>query len=112
MLGFRLVRVQMCSGHCRYVTYSGGRKDGALGPAELRERRHALNLSQADLGRALGVTRHSVARWERGELPIRHPELVMLALDKLTQTFADGLRSQSHKTGGTARHNLDRKSVV
>ena len=77
-----------------------------MGPAELRERRHALNLSQADLGRALGVTRNSVARWERGELPIRHPELVMLALDKLTQTFADGLRSQSRKTGGTTRHNL------
>src|ERR1051326_7487053 len=42
-------------------------KDVALGPGELRERRQSLQLSQADLGRALGVTRNSVARWERGE---------------------------------------------
>jgi hypothetical protein len=30
---------------------------------------------QADLGRVLGVARNTVARWKRGELPIRHPRL-------------------------------------
>jgi predicted ATPase/DNA-binding CsgD family transcriptional regulator/DNA-binding XRE family transcriptional regulator len=62
----------------------------AVGPGELRERRQALHLSQADLGRMLGVTRNSVARWERGELPIRHPELVVLALDNLGQQLPNG----------------------
>jgi len=54
-----------------------------LKPGELRDRRLALRLSQAELSRVLGVTRNSLARWERGDLPIRHPELVALALDKL-----------------------------
>ncbi|MBV9546434.1 MAG: tetratricopeptide repeat protein [Chloroflexi bacterium] len=60
-------------------------------PAELRERRQALGLSQADLGRALGVPRNTLARWERGELEMRHPELVDFALDQLAgQLAGDG----------------------
>src|SRR5207237_7748313 len=54
-----------------------------LEPGKLRERRLALRLSQAELSRVFGVTRNSVARWERGDLPIRHRELVALALDNL-----------------------------
>ncbi|MBV9601660.1 MAG: helix-turn-helix domain-containing protein [Chloroflexi bacterium] len=54
-------------------------------PRHLRERRQSLGLSQADLGRTLGVARNTVARWERGELEIRHPELVSLALDRLAR---------------------------
>jgi transcriptional regulator with XRE-family HTH domain len=54
-----------------------------LEPRQLRECRLALRLSQAELSRVLGVTRNSLARWERGDLPIRHPELVALALDNL-----------------------------
>jgi predicted ATPase/DNA-binding XRE family transcriptional regulator len=77
----------------------------AVGPAELRERRQALHLSQADLGRVLGVTRNSVARWERGELPIRHPELVVLALDNLSQHFPNGPASES-AADGALHHNL------
>src|SRR5579859_6810962 len=52
-------------------------------PPDLRARRLALHLSQAGLGRALGVSRNTVARWERGELEIRHADLVTLALDRL-----------------------------
>jgi predicted ATPase/DNA-binding XRE family transcriptional regulator len=72
----------------------------------LRERRQALQLTQADLGRVLGVTRNSVARWERGELPIRHPELVVLALDNLTQQFRVKARNGSRQAESTPRHNL------
>jgi predicted ATPase/DNA-binding XRE family transcriptional regulator len=54
-----------------------------MGPADLRGRRQALHLSQADLGRALGVARNTVARWERGELEIHHAEMVALAMDLL-----------------------------
>jgi predicted ATPase/DNA-binding CsgD family transcriptional regulator/DNA-binding XRE family transcriptional regulator len=77
-----------------------------LEPKELRERRQALKLTQADLGRVLGVTRNSVARWERGELPIRHPELVVLALDNLTQRFPVRARNGSRQEEGTPRHNI------
>ncbi len=52
-------------------------------PTELRVCRHSLGLSQAALARALGVASNTVARWERGERPIRSPELVGLALQRL-----------------------------
>ena|SRR6266851_8231902 len=52
-------------------------------PGELRERRAELRLTQAELGRALGVSANTVARWERGDMRIRHAELVAKALDNL-----------------------------
>jgi predicted ATPase/DNA-binding CsgD family transcriptional regulator/DNA-binding XRE family transcriptional regulator len=79
--------------------------EAALNPDELRYRRQALHLSQAQLGRALGVTRNSVARWERGELPIRHPELVALALDRLGRDSAQQVSVASGRQVA-ARHNL------
>jgi non-specific serine/threonine protein kinase len=54
-------------------------------PADLRERRLRLHLSQAALAKSLGVARNTVARWERNELEIRHPELIQIALDRLEQ---------------------------
>ena len=54
-------------------------------PYELGQRRRRLGLSQAQLGRALGVAGNTVARWERGELLLRSPELVTLALERLEQ---------------------------
>jgi non-specific serine/threonine protein kinase len=65
-----------------------------LTPEELRERRKALGLSQASLGRALGVSPNTLARWERGELKLSNPSLVRLALDGLAhvqQTRATAL---------------------
>lgn len=52
-------------------------------PADLRGRRLALRLSQAELGRALGVARNTVARWVRGKLEIRYANLVALAMGRL-----------------------------
>jgi non-specific serine/threonine protein kinase len=56
---------------------------GRVTPEELRERRKGLGLSQASLGRALGISPNTLARWERGELRLSNPSLVRLALDGL-----------------------------
>jgi predicted ATPase/DNA-binding CsgD family transcriptional regulator/transcriptional regulator with XRE-family HTH domain len=61
-----------------------------MGPTELRQRREALHLTQAELARAVGVARNTVARWERGELQIRQPGLVAHALDRLEERQSQG----------------------
>lgn len=48
---------------------------------ELRERRKALNLTQEQLARRLGMTLNSVSRWEGGKVSI--PALLDLALKQL-----------------------------
>ena len=55
----------------------------SLNGARLRERRAALVLSQAELAAELGVPANTIARWERGELTIRNPVMVDLALQTL-----------------------------
>jgi DNA-binding transcriptional regulator YiaG len=54
-------------------------------PADLRAARAGLGLSQAKLAAALGVSEHTVAVWERGEQPVRHPVMLRLALERLAQ---------------------------
>lgn len=51
--------------------------------AELRARRLALKLTQLHLGRLLGVPQSTVARWETGALPIRHPRILQFAMESL-----------------------------
>ncbi|MBV9359094.1 MAG: tetratricopeptide repeat protein [Chloroflexi bacterium] len=55
-------------------------------PAELRARRRALGLSQAELAATLGVAGNTVARWERGASRIGNPALVLLALERRERT--------------------------
>lgn len=55
-----------------------------LQASALRVRRRELGLTQVGLARKIGVTANTVARWERGELRIGKPELVSLALDRIT----------------------------
>src|ERR1700730_11399984 len=59
------------------------RFDDTHAPLQLREQRNALGLTQARLAAAVGVTPNTVARWERSEQPIGHPERVRRALDQL-----------------------------
>jgi DNA-binding transcriptional regulator YiaG len=40
---------------------------------KLRRIRARLELTQTELAERLGVTRNTVARWERDEVPIREP---------------------------------------
>jgi len=41
-------------------------------PQELRERREALNLTQAQLAERLKVRQHHLSRWEGGRIAITH----------------------------------------
>lgn len=52
------------------------------GPS-LRTWRVAHGLSQEQLASMLDVPMNTVARWERGEVAIRHPRIVALALQAL-----------------------------
>lgn len=54
-------------------------------PKELLRWRKRLGWSQSRLAEALGVPPNTVARWERGELTIRHPTVLRLALERLEQ---------------------------
>jgi len=54
-----------------------------LSGQRLKRNRESLGLSQAALAGRLGVAPNTVARWERGELKIEHPEMVSLALEAL-----------------------------
>src|SRR5215467_13722312 len=46
------------------------REDVVMTPQELREWRKALDLTQEDAARALGVTLRGYAKWEAGHAPI------------------------------------------
>lgn len=52
-------------------------------PADLREARLALGLTQKALAERLGIPRNTWARWERGAMPVEHPEILWLALTAL-----------------------------
>ena len=53
----------------------------------LKREREALGLSQAELGRKLSVSANTIARWERGELKIEHPEMLQLAMATLRRNL-------------------------
>jgi transcriptional regulator with XRE-family HTH domain len=52
---------------------------------ELRAWRMAHDWSQQRLADALDVPVNTIARWERDELPIRHPTILKLALLQLAR---------------------------
>jgi non-specific serine/threonine protein kinase len=103
---------------------------GDLEPAELRARRRALGLTQAQLGAALGLAGNTVGRWERGTARIGNPALVQLALQRLEgngrvgedvpEAPADGATHDTQPQGAgnrgqaVPRHNLpaERTSLI
>lgn len=52
-------------------------------PADLIRFRERLGWTQSRLAEALGIPTNTLARWERGELLIRHPTILRLALERL-----------------------------
>jgi transcriptional regulator with XRE-family HTH domain len=73
----------------------------------LGQRRSWLGLTQAELRARLGISANAVARWERGELALRSPELVTLALERLEQTQRSSAAVGVRKSRQTqSRHNL------
>src|SRR5216684_7278343 len=67
---------------------SGSLSRQSLPAAELRLRRQALDLTQAQLAARLGVRANTVARWERGELRPIHPDQVVRRLNRLERAQA------------------------
>jgi DNA-binding XRE family transcriptional regulator len=49
-------------------------------PHSLRSRRTSKGLTQEQLAAKLGVSTNTVARWERGVVPVQHPERIEAAL--------------------------------
>ena len=50
-------------------------------PEELRARRKALRLSQQKLAEALGVTQHTISRWEEGKMTLSAPRSLWLDVE-------------------------------
>ena len=42
-----------------------------------------MGMTQRDLAGELGVSGNTLARWERGEVEVRHPQMLSLALDAI-----------------------------
>ncbi len=68
--------------------------------SELQSRRRSLGISQDDLAKRLGVTTNTIARWERGELRIQHPEMLRLALESIE----DDLREEWENLPAEEKH--------
>ncbi|MDQ1229604.1 hypothetical protein [Sphingomonas sp. SORGH_AS_0879] len=52
----------------------------ALSGRDIRFMRHAIDLTQAELGHSLGVQSQTVARWEKNQVPIPGPEERLLRI--------------------------------
>ena len=51
----------------------------------LKKWRTRHKFTQDKLGKILGVPRNTIARWERGEVEIRHKKILKLALCRIAQ---------------------------
>ena len=73
-------------------------RDAKLNGKSLKARREDLGLTQAELGRELGVSSNTIARWERGELKIEHAPMLDLAIQALNpERLASGKRRVAGK---------------
>jgi transcriptional regulator with XRE-family HTH domain len=62
--------------------------------AQLRWRRKRLDWTQAEMAKAVGVTRNTIARWERDEMRIT------LAMSKLIETVYQAAMKEIQQKGG------------
>ena|SRR5215471_3488965 len=73
----------------RAAAWPRGRRNAPALPgmtgADIRARRQALGLSQAQLARALGVSRLTVAHWEQGVQRPANPAVISRVLDTLVR---------------------------
>lgn len=72
-----------------------------MSPRDLRAAREELGLTQKDLAEKLQINKNVLARWERGELRIAHPEMLRLAIAKLAYDTAQA----AHETGSKLGQN-------
>ncbi len=76
--------------------------------SELASRRRSLGISQDELARRLGVAANTVARWERGELRIQHPEMLRFAL----RGIGDDLREEWEQLPAEEQHRRNQAKQV
>jgi DNA-binding transcriptional regulator YiaG len=69
-------------------------------PLELRARRKALGLSQSDLAEALGVTQHTVSRWEEGKMKLTAPRSMWLDVEMRRVERKRRTRARRPSAGG------------
>lgn len=79
----------------------------AVNGPELRLRREALGLTQAQMAEELGVSANTVARWERGEMKIDNPRLLSLALAALA-----GVKKPPRSTRVSRRTGADESPIA
>lgn len=73
---------------------------------DLREFRHHFGLSMADTALLIGVSKNTIARWERGELGMRYPQLIRFfcAVVFLVQASHPDLLVSAYDTDVTAAY--------
>lgn len=80
--------------------------------SELASRRRSLGLSQDELAKRLGVTTSTLARWERGELTIGHPDMLRWALRAIEDDLAQETGEERHRRNLEARAEMERKIAL
>jgi putative zinc finger/helix-turn-helix YgiT family protein len=69
-------------------------KVGLLFPADIREQRTSLNLSQNDLAGLLGISVFTLSRWESGA------QIQQRCMDKFLKTFFDVKEAREYLAAG------------
>src|SRR5262249_1840661 len=85
---------------------TAGASEPTLAPEQLRARRIALGLTQAQLAARLGVASNTLARWERGELRPQFPARIASRLVRLEGVRPPAVRPARRSGPPQERTNL------
>jgi len=77
---------------------------------ELKRLRTQMQFTQKQLAEKLGVTENTVARWERGEVPINEPAARLLRRGQMSETMAELYEREFPTPIGKKLAALTRKS--
>ena len=77
---------------------------------ELKRLRTHMQFTQKQLAEKLGVTENTVARWERGEVPINEPAARLLRGGQMSETMAELYEREFPTPVGKKLAALTRKS--
>ena len=60
----------------------------------LKQTRQELGLTQKQLGKLLGISANTIARYERGEMQAQHPQVLSMAVDFLRLQMTPDLQKK------------------
>ena len=60
---------------------------------EIRRRRERLAMTQEQFAQHIGTTQPTIARWEAGAISIRHPSMLLKALDMALQNPTNAIEN-------------------